>query len=969
MANKTFSLVRQTRIPSLNLNVEEYRHQATEARHLHLAAEDNNNAFLVAFLTMPQDSTGVAHILEHTSLCGSRHYPVRDPFFMMERRSLNTFMNAFTSSDWTAYPFASQNIKDFENLLQVYLDAAFFPNLHELDFAQEGHRVEFTTPNDPNTPLVYKGVVFNEMKGSMSSPVQCLLQKLTHYLFPTITYHHNHGGEPLEIPRLTHEQLKIFHARHYHPSNAIFMTYGDQPAEKHQSLFETQVLKYFQPLNFTWQIPDEQRYQQPQQFTTYYPIDETDTHNKTHIILAWLWGYSMNARDIMRANLLTGLLLDHSASPLRHALETTTLGTAPSPLCGLNDHTREAHFVCGLEGSNLEQADEVEQFILQILSDVAREGVPPEQIESVLHQIELSQREITGNHFPYGLHLLLNAMSPMLHGGDPLTFLDIDPALIELRQDCQQPDFIPNLIKNWLLENPHRVRVVMAPDPQLAERQLAAEQAQLNALQAAMTPAEKAKIIEQTAALQARQQQADDPELLPKVDLTDIPNDLMIPEGQSRPINGFPATWFTAGTNGMVYQRLVLDLPDLAPELLEVLPLFCDCVTEVGYGEKDYLQIAAQQAAVTGGINAQISLRGSISDVQTIRSVFSLSGKALVRNQAALSELLQATLETARFDELNRLRELISQIRTDMESSLTARGHQLALMAASSGINPTGYFNHHWYGLAGLRTLKALDDSFKEPTRLAEFATKLVQIQQHLLTAPRQFLIVSEATVQQDIAQTVSQLKWQSSPSTPSTSFQPTPVNFSVQQAWNINTQVNFCAKTYATVPYQHPDAPTLMVLGQFLRHGYLHRALREQGGAYGGGAAYDNDTGTFRFYSYRDPRLEETLADFDASLSWLQNHSHQPRSLEEAILTTISRIDRPLSPAGEAISAFFSQIHGRTPEKRRAFRQRILQVSLEDLQSVAQKYLQPTQAHVAVVSDAKRLEKVSDLGLERQSL
>lgn len=967
MANSTFSLIRQTNIPSLNLNVEEYRHQVTGARHLHLAAEDNNNVFMVAFLTMPQDSTGVAHILEHTSLCGSRHYPVRDPFFMMERRSLNTFMNAFTGSDWTAYPFASQNVKDFENLLQVYLDAAFFPNLHELDFAQEGHRVAFTTPDDPKTPLVYKGVVFNEMKGAMSSPVQRLSQEVSHYLFPTITYHYNSGGNPLEIPQLTHEQLKAFHARHYHPSNAIFMTYGDQPAEKHQSSFETQVLKHFQPLELTWEIPDEQRYEQPQRIVTYYPTDEADISNKTHIVLAWLWGHSIDARDMMRANLLAGILLEHSASPLRRALETTALGTAPSPLCGLDDHTREAHFMCGLEGSNPEQADEVEQLILQVLSEVARDGIPPEQVESVLHQIELSQREITGNHHPYGLHLLLNAMSPMLHGGDPVSFLDIDPALIALREDCQQTDFIPNLIKNWLLENPHRVRVVMAPDLQLAERQLAAEQAQLEALSATMTPVEQAKIVEQAAALQARQQQADDPELLPKVGLADIPDDLMIPEGDSRPINGFPATWFTAGTNGMVYQRLVLDLPALAPELLEILPLFCDCLTEVGCGEKDYLQMAAQQAAVTGGINAQISLRGSVSNVQAVHAVFSLSGKALVRNQAALSDLLLATLETARFDELSRLRELIAQIRMGVENSITARGHHIVLMTSASGLSPVGYFNHHWYGLAGLQILKALDDSFKQPAQLEEFAAKLARIQAHLIMAPRQFLIVSEASVQEDIADALMQLKWRSS--SPIQPFQPAPVDFPVREAWNVNTQVNFCAKAYATVPYQHPDAPALMVLSQFLRHGYLHRALREQGGAYGGGATYDNDTGAFRFYSYRDPRLEETLMDFDASLNWLQNHSHDPRTLEEAILTIINRIDRPLSPAGEAISAFFSQLHGRTPEKRRAFRQRILQVSLEDLQAVAQKYLQPAQANVAVLSDAKQLEKVSDLGLEQRSL
>ncbi|MBL8252765.1 MAG: insulinase family protein, partial [Candidatus Competibacter sp.] len=234
MIHPAFQHLRSHPVPALRLEFQEYRHMATGARHLHLAADDPHNAFMVAFLTVPQDSTGVAHILEHTTLCGSQRYPVRDPFFMMIRRSLNTFMNAFTSSDWTAYPFASQNKKDFNNLLDVYLDATFFPLLDERDFAQEGHRLEFVAPDDPNSELTFKGVVFNEMKGALSSSVQRLGLALQSRLFPTTTYHYNSGGDPEVIPDLTYAQLKAFHARHYHPSNAIFLTYGDIPAAEHQ---------------------------------------------------------------------------------------------------------------------------------------------------------------------------------------------------------------------------------------------------------------------------------------------------------------------------------------------------------------------------------------------------------------------------------------------------------------------------------------------------------------------------------------------------------------------------------------------------------------------------------------------------------------------------------------------------------------------------------------------------------------
>jgi len=291
MSENTFELVKTDFVPALNLRVEDYRHKVTGARHLHLGCEDDNNVFMVAFMTEPQDSTGVAHILEHTSLCGSQQFPVRDPFFMMIRRSLNNFMNAFTSSDWTAYPFASQNRKDFDNLLRVYLDAAFFPNLNQLDFLQEGHRVEFAEAGNANSELVYKGVVFNEMKGAMSSPTSVLSQALQSSLFPTTTYHHNSGGEPEDIPDLTWKQLKAFHAHHYHPSNATFLTYGDISAAEQQQKFEGWALSQFKEKSERLMVDAEIRLQAPIKEQTTYAFDsDEDPAKRSHVVMGWLLG-------------------------------------------------------------------------------------------------------------------------------------------------------------------------------------------------------------------------------------------------------------------------------------------------------------------------------------------------------------------------------------------------------------------------------------------------------------------------------------------------------------------------------------------------------------------------------------------------------------------------------------------------------------------------------------------------------
>ncbi|MBK8752901.1 MAG: insulinase family protein [Candidatus Competibacteraceae bacterium] len=962
MTHPAFQHLRSHPIPALRLEFHEYRHSVTGARHLHLAADDPHNAFMVAFLTVPQDSTGVAHILEHTSLCGSQRYPVRDPFFMMIRRSLNTFMNAFTSSDWTAYPFASQNRKDFGNLLDVYLDATFFPLLDERDFAQEGHRLEFATPADPHSELVFKGIVFNEMKGALSSPVQRLGYALQQQLFPTITYHHNSGGDPAAIPDLSYEQLKAFHARHYHPSNAIFLTYGDIPAAEHQQCFEAQALSRFQALTLDLTIPAERRYIAPVVDLTYYPLDGAEAlHDQTHIVLGWLLGPITDPLATLRARLLSDVLLDNSSSPLRNALETSEFGTAPSPMCGFDTSTREATFVCGLEGSNPECAEAVEQLIFKVLRQVAADGVPQDAVDAALHQLELSEREITGDGFPYGLHLLMEALTPAIHGGDPIPALDGDPLLEQLRVESREPDFIPRLARQLLIDNPHRVRLTMAPDPELSAKQAAMEQQRLAAIRTALSEADQARIMAQTQALAERQQQPDDPELLPKVGLADVPADLKIVEGVSRPVGAVPATWYAQGTNGMVYLQAVLDLPALEADELDLLPLFCACLSEVGSAGRDYRTTQARQAAVTGGISARATVRGGVDDVQQIKGVLTLGGKALARNHAALADLLWETLTSARFDELPRLRELVAQMRAHREEAITDHGHMLALAAACSSLSSVAALSHRWDGLQGLKHLKALDDDLDDAEALAGFAGRLERLRDRLQQAPRQLLVVSEAERQDDIAAALA-VHWREgyAASEPFTLAAPEPQP--LRQGFRVNTQVNFCAKAYPTVAPNHPDAPALQVLGDFLRNGYLHRAIREQGGAYGGGAGYHPDSGSFRFYSYRDPRLADTLTDFDRALDWLQTCDHPARTLEEAILGIIAAIDKPGSPAGEAISAFSGTLFGRSPEQRRAYRQRILHVTLADLKRVAATYLQSDQAYCAVLSDARTLAEQENL-------
>jgi Zn-dependent M16 (insulinase) family peptidase len=951
VAHEAFIPLRRAKIDALNLVIEQFEHRETGAMHYHLASDNTENVFLVALRTVPEDSTGVAHILEHTALCGSEHYPVRDPFFMMLRRSLNTFMNAFTSADWTAYPFASQNRKDFRNLLDVYLDAVFFSRLDPLDFAQEGHRVELKEPGNKDSELVYKGVVFNEMKGAMSSVAATLWQTLCEHLFPTNTYHYNSGGDPEVIPSLSYEQLLAFYKSHYHPSNATFMTYGDIPAVEHQAVFEEQVLRHFKRLDERIVVEREQPLASPVRVTEAYAYDEDgSTERQTHLVMGWLLGDSTDLREVLEAQLLSSVLLENSASPLQHALETTELGTAPSPLCGLEDSMREMVFCCGIEGSEAEHVDDLENLVLGIIGDVAERGVNEEHLEAVLHQLELHQREVGGDGMPYGLNLILQALGPATHYADPIPALDLEPVIASLREEIRDPDFIRGLARRLLLDNPHRVTLIMTPDKTLTEQRQERERERLAKLKASLDDAQIEAIDSCAAALTERQAQEDDPGLLPKVTLADVPKTLPRLAYEERTVGTMPVTLYETGTNGLVYQQLSCSIGDLDETELNVLPHLTGMAAELGLGDSDYLATQPRQSSSVGSISLFTSMRGSVSDEQTAQASLVVSSKALLRKSREQLELMRDTLLRLRFDELPRLRDLVAQQRARRDQSITGQGHSLAMLVASAGMSPLARLNHDLSGMAGIAALRRLDRELADDAALEAFAARLASLYTRLCEADWEALIVAEPGRASALAAEAESL-WNEIPRGTSRTLELPKIREQRRECWVVNSQVSFCAKAYPTVPSAHPDAAALTVLAGYLRNGFLHRAIREQGGAYGGGASHDASTAAFRFFSYRDPRIIGTLDDFDASVAWLLSSAPNPTALEEAILGVISTLDKPGSPAGEAKQDFHNRRFGRDWTQRMAFREAILGVQHEDLRRVCESYLKPEQASIGVIT------------------
>ena len=940
-----FELKESKKIELLDVNAQVYKHSKFNTQHIHLDADNDEKVFMVAFRTIPEDSTGVAHILEHTSLCGSKKYPVRDPFFMMIRRSLNSFMNAFTSSDWTAYPFATQNNKDFNNLLDVYVDSAFFPRLDPLDFSQEGHRLEIDNENK----LEIKGVVFNEMKGAMSSPTDQLWHGMSKYLFEETTYHHNSGGDPEKIIDLTHADLVAFHQKHYHPSNATFFTFGNVSIDEIHDHLEENVFQKFTPASEQLTINPAKIFTSPARASgTYQPLPGDESNH--HVVISWLLGDSHDPLNLLEKYFLSNILLDNSASPLRKALELTKIGKSPSPFLGIEPSNKEIVFMAGLEGVGPDKAIEVEELILSTLQKLVKDGVPENLINSSLHQLEIGQREVSGGGMPYGLQLMLGCMNACIHHDDPISMLDLDANFTKLKTLISQKGYLEELISTRLIKNQHRLNYELKPDPKFNENLENFFASTLKSKEEVLTDRDIGEINDLAEALKARQEAVDDVEILPKVTIQDIP---LKREYASASFLKNNRSVYEVGTNGLMYSDFLFPCKNLSSQELLYSSLYTFILTEVGLRKSSYEEVQALQSSITGGINASFKLHTNGQD-EPGKLFLSISSKSLEDNFDAMEKLVLNTLENARFDEKNRILDLFNIFIARNEESLNQNGHILAMNSAASSLNTFSATAFQMSGLRMLNQSKAAISKIKEITDANELIDTLKSIHSKVFHNPYKIFTACSPNALQEKSMefTNIQSKAEQSLTKPATE----------QIGWITGSQVCYCAEAFQGVPREHPDAPALSVLATVLRNGFLHTAIREKGGAYGAGATNDTSTNTFKFFSYRDPKCTETFVAFKEAIEWSKT-SITNQHLEEAILGVVSSIDKPLSPVGEAKNDFNFNLENISTKERLEMRQRVINCSIEDLIRVSKKYL-TGDSNKSILAGESYREEASSLGL-----
>ncbi|KAI3947676.1 hypothetical protein MKX01_034341 [Papaver californicum] len=930
-----FEVVSEQEIDECKSKALLYKHKKTGAEIMSVANDDENKVFGIVFRTPPKDSTGIPHILEHSVLCGSRKYPLKEPFVELLKGSLHTFLNAFTYPDRTCYPVASTNTKDFYNLVDVYLDAVFFPKCVEdfQTFQQEGWHYEL---NDPSEDISFKGVVFNEMKGVYSQPDNIMGRASQQAMFPDTTYGVDSGGDPQVIPKLTYEEFKDFHRKFYHPSNARIWFYGDDdPTERLRILSEYLDLFESNSASNESKVQLQSLFSKPVRIVEKYPASEGSDLKKKHMVcLNWLLSEKpLDLETELTLGFLDHLLLGTPGAPLRRILLGSGLGEAIVG-GGIEDELLQPQFSIGLKGVSDDDIQKVEELVMSTLKNLAEEGFDPEAVEASMNTIEFSMRENNTGSFPRGLSLMLRSIGKWIYDMDPFEPLKYEKPLTALKariaEEGPKAVFCP-LIEKFIINNPHLVTVEMQPDAEKASLDEAVEKEILDKVKAGMTEEDLAELARATQELRLKQETPDPPEALksvPSLSLKDIPKQPMHIPIEIGEIDGVEVLKHDLFTNDVLYTEIVFDMSSLKQEQLQLVPLFCQSLLEMGTKDLDFVQLNQLIGRKTGGISvypSTSSVRGKVDPCSHII----VRGKAMAGRTEDLFNLVNCILQDVQFTDQQRFKQFVSQSKARMENRLRGSGHGIASARMDAKLNVAGWISEQMGGLSYLEFLKSLEKRVDEDW--AGISSSLEEIRRSLLskkgclvnmTADGKNLANSEKFVSKFLNLLPSP------PPTGNTwSARLSPVN----EAIVIPTQVNYVGKAANVYETGYQLNGSAYVISKYISNTWLWDRVRVSGGAYGGFCNFDTHSGVFSYLSYRDPNLLKTLDVYDGTANFLRELEMDDDTLTKAIIGTIGDVDSYQLPDAKGYTSLQRYLLGITEEERQQRREQILSTSVSD--------------------------------------
>lgn len=982
-----------------------YRHIKTGAELLSVANDDDNKVFGITFRTPPSDSTGVPHILEHSVLCGSRKYKTKDPFVQLLQGSLQTFLNAFTYPDRTCYVVASQNLKDFYNLVNVYTDAVFHPRAinDPMVHAQEGWHLEL---EDKEEPLTYKGVVYNEMKGVYSSPDSLLMRESQQSIFEDNTYGVDSGGDPTVIPDLSFEQFADFHRKFYHPANSRIYFSGDDDVAKRLEIMDEYLSEFGESpeskpaSEIKWQ---KKRYKEPRWTRHPYPAgaDQPETHM---VMVNWLLNEKpFTPTEDLTVNVLDHLLMGTTSSVLRKTLMESGLGAAITG-GGLSDELLQATFSVGLKGVDPENVAGVEDLILDTLSAVAEEGFTEDAIAASMNTIEFQMREFNTGSFPKGLSLMLGSMSKWLYDKSPTEALKFEKPLAELKAKIAEggSQVFQDMLKEFLIDNTHRSTIEMVPSKTLEAEQLKDEQDRLAAIKSSLNDEELQDIIDKTLELK-RLQAAEDPpeakETIPSLELADLKREvteypIAVTENENN--SGITTIRHELGsTSGIAYVNFAVDLSGLSLEDTVLLPIFTRIMTETGAGDFDDVALSRRIGTYTGGVSvssfattvtAEGSNEGVVTDGTRMVTKLLIKGKATTDNTDELFSIFNLILTDAKLDSQKKVVEMLRESRSRIEANIQGSGHSYANTRIRSRYTANGYISEKMSGISSLETVKELLKLAEEdwPKLLARLESMRNTILEKNTCRDGMILdITGDKNVLDKIQSSVdkflvglpgdsegNKLPDFYSEEHPWVSQAKKEMSEKVQivdEGFIVPTQVSYVGKGGRLFDIGEHVPGASAVVSRHLRTGYLWDNIRVIGGAYGGFCMFSATDGIFSYLSYRDPNLASSIDVYDATGDSLMKTAEEMENDEDALATAIigaiGDMDGALSPDQKGFTSFQRWLTRETPEFRQKYRDEVLQTTAADFKSFAERLKTMKDPSVAVVSSKAGFEAAAQAG------
>lgn len=936
-----------------------FRHQKSGAHLIHLFNDDPDNLFSIAFRTPVSDSTGVPHILEHSVLCGSRRFPVKDPFQEMLKGSMQTFLNALTYPDKTVYPVSSQVEKDFFNLAAIYADAVFNPILSENTFFQEGWHFDV---EDISKPVGIKGIVYNEMKGVFSNFASHVDRKTLSALFPDTTYFFESGGDPEHIPDLTYDQFIEFHRRYYHPSNAFIILYGSIPSEKTLRFLDESYLSTFSTLDIDAHVTAQKLWDTPRSTTFEAPAPPEEKGTAT-VALAWIFSDTTDPVAILTGRILGYYLLETESSPLRRVLIDSGLGEDLADISGFDSELRQSVFAVGLRKTKPEHAQEIDRLVLTTLHNLVDKGLDAALLKGALRQIEFSLREVTSGHFPYHLRLAERCYRSWIYGGDPFAHLAFEEPLAFLKKQLDEStSYFTDCIREKLIDNNHRLCSTIVASPEMGTRLEQQTVEQAKRLSATFTPEDKIHYAELTTTLLEQQKAPSSPEALkklPKLTKEDLPQKGLEVATVEKTIDDTPIHFHEQFTNGIIYLDCGFDLSTLPPHLIPYVTLYSEYATRCGAAGISYDQMATRIALCTGGVHASVTSR-TVTGTEADHFLYLFfHTKSLIPRFGETISILHDLLNTPDLTNEKLIRDIVLEERNSLNAAIISAGHRFAMTHASSHLLPTRHTDEQMSGISQLRFLERLVRDNNYPDLL----TALQQVHEYLIDKNKLVTIVT-ADEPEAVDSQLSAFITSLPEKTPAQAAQRLEVTSgSATTGIEISAAVNFIAQVWKTPPATPINTGHLLLMAKILSAGYLWDKIRVEGGAYGGMSTVSTAYPLFSCASYRDPNCAGTLVHFRNGLQQIADGLAQS-VIDQNIIGTIGQIDSPQSPHARGFNESIDLLTGKDLTFRQELRKSIFSATSGELAEIAQSILVSTEHATTVLGSGATFEQAEQDGI-----